>query len=145
MLVDVTLRNNPLADMISKVNGNKTSIKRYAKGIYEIGHFSLDVNFPFSLTFEEHWPELNESNYGVCDHIDQILEKYPELQDENRRFCVSITPILKKNQPKNGGWRWHKWGPYIGNYEIKHEYLYDEDIDGVLVYHIYEFNKERIL
>lgn len=34
-----------------------------------------------------------------------------------------------KNNPPEQGWRWHKWGPYHGNFEITEEYLYDTDID----------------
>lgn len=49
-----------------------------------------------------------------------------------------MTSIYKNQQPPVGGWRWHKWGSYIGTYESKHEYLYDEDIDMIYVYHIYE-------
>lgn len=42
-------------------------------------------------------------------------------------------------QYPEGGWRWHKWGPYIGVQNPQCEYLYDEkNIDVVYTYHIYE-------
>lgn len=145
MLVNIPVHNNPICAMIAKINGNTTKIKQLADGIYEIGHFSFDSCMPFRITFEEQYPALSGCSYGVCDHFEQILEVYPELQDPNRRFCISVTPILRKNQPSEGGWRWCKWGNYIGEHKPQHEYLYDEKIDGVLVYHIYEFNADRIL
>jgi len=78
-------------------------------------------------------------NYGVCDNIDQILNKYPELQNSDRKFIVSLVSMLKSEQSKSGGWRWHKWGEYIGEQNPTHEYLYDEpEIEEVFVYHIYE-------
>jgi hypothetical protein len=47
--------------------------------------------------------------------------------------------VIKANQSHEGGWRWHKWGEYIGKYEPQYEYLYDEpEIEKVYVYHIYE-------
>lgn len=33
---------------------------------------------------------------------------------------------MKEHEPPKDGWRWHKWGPYIGTQEPKAEYLYDE-------------------
>lgn len=77
-------------------------------------------------------------SYGVCDNVEQILAHY-DLSDPNRKFCIGVSPIFKKDQPERGGWRWHKWGPYLGTHEPKCEYLYDEEgIEYVLIYHIYE-------
>jgi hypothetical protein len=46
---------------------------------------------------------------------------------------------MKANQPKEDGWRWRKWGQYIGALEPTCEYIADEPhIDKVYVYHIYE-------
>ncbi len=103
--------------------------------------------FPFDVKFEEQYPEIQQC-YGVCDNIEQIFKKCPEIQDKNRRFCISINPILRENQSQEGGWRWHKWGPYIGKHDIQCEYLADEDLSDidqkyVVVFHIFEFKDEK--
>ncbi len=79
-------------------------------------------------------------NYGVCDNHEQILNHYPELQGcTDRNFVVLMTPIIKAEEPDKEGWRWHKWGVYIGDYEPQCEYIHDEpEIEKVYVYHIYE-------
>lgn len=75
---------------------------------------------------------------GVCDNEDQILNKWSHLENSNQRHFITMTPIYKEDQPESGGWRWHKWGEYIGNHPIECEYLYDEeDIEVVYVFHIY--------
>ena len=78
--------------------------------------------------------------YGVCDHYQQILDKCPLLvESKERKFVITITSVKRANEPSGGGWRWHKWGEYIGSKNPQCEYLYDEkDIEEVFVYHIYE-------
>lgn len=96
---------------------------------------------PSSAFLEEgfdQYPILNINNYGVCDSLDQIKAQYPELQDPARQFIIVLTGIWREDQPEVDGWRWCKWGPYIGDYKPKDEYLYNEDIEGVIIYHIYE-------
>lgn len=84
-----------------------------------------------------------ETRYGVSDNLVQVLSHAEEfLNSPDRYFCISMTPIIREDQSPTGGWRWHKWGEYIGTYESKHEYLYDEDIDKVFVFHIYEVPKD---
>mgnify|MGYP000984510367 FL=1 len=48
-------------------------------------------------------------------------------------------PKNPDNKGKGGGWRWHKWGEYLGNGTPTCEHLDDEDEfnDGVYVYHMY--------
>ena len=78
-------------------------------------------------------------SYGVCDNFEQVLALYP-LNEIDGNFSISFTPMYKKDQPKVGGWKWHKWGNYIGTQESQYEYLYDEkNIDLVYVYHIYKW------
>ena len=73
------------------------------------------------------------------DNYQQILDQCPMLKDSDRQFFITIKSVKKENQDPDGGWRWHKWGPYIGTHEITTEYLYDEPIvEEVFVYHIYE-------
>ncbi len=84
-------------------------------------------------------------NYGVADNASQVLDYYNGLLVEygdymnNRKFIIKMTPIFREDEPADGGWRWHKWGQYIGDFEPKCEYLYDEQgIDYVWVFHILE-------
>lgn len=106
------------------------------EGIYEVFHFG-GTSF---LESYAHYPTgLSVGPYGVADNIQQILDNVPELQDPNRKFTVAVTRVVRKDQAKTGGWRWHKWGEYIGDFKPQHEYLYDEEgIEEVLVFHIYE-------
>lgn len=84
------------------------------------------------------WPAISIP-YGVADNVEQILLHVPELHDPNRQFFVTYTTIRKKNQEEEGGWRWCKWGPYIGAKNSMAEYLYDEpDIDQVICFSVYE-------
>ena len=79
--------------------------------------------------------------YGVCDTPDAFLARFGELlKADERKFAMSFTHIDKKSQSPEGGWRWHKWGPYIGEGRPTTEYIYDEDAfdDGVYCYHIYQ-------
>jgi hypothetical protein len=91
------------------------------------------------------WEYYNESGvepkatYGVCDNYKQVLKYYPELNNTNKKFVISLYEINKENQPSEGGWRWHKWGNYIGKQKPCCEYIYDEPIiEKVYVYSIYE-------
>jgi len=109
-------------------------------GIYRVRHFGSS-KWPPGY---EQYPEVSRSlgPHGVCDSVEQILKHYPCVElDTSRRFVIAITQVSRSEQPPDGGWRWHKWGEYIGDYTPQHEYLYDETIDGVLIYHIYEWIK----
>lgn len=86
------------------------------------------------------WKDIMEgiSPYGVADNIDQIKERFKDMIDSDNPLIISVTEMKKKNQPEDGGWRWHKWGEYIGKQEPQSEYLYDEpNIDSVYVFHVY--------
>ena len=77
--------------------------------------------------------------YGVCDSLENLLDVYPELKNSDRQFVVSMTKIDQDEQDEEGGWRWHKWGDYIGTQEPTTEYIYDEPlIKRVYCFHIYE-------
>lgn len=59
-------------------------------------------------------------NFGVCDNASQALDYYDSLCKEyedymrDRKFAILLTPMFREDQDEHGGWRWHKWGPYIG-------------------------------
>jgi hypothetical protein len=61
------------------------------------------------------------SDFGVCDSPEQFAKKYPEFQGP-----LYLTPVYRNKQPRYEGWRWHKWGPYVGVFNIsKMEYLHE--------------------
>lgn len=78
--------------------------------------------------------------YGVCDNYKQVLEHHKELlNDTNKNYVIGLSTVNRKDEPKDGGWRWGKWGEYIGTQKPQHEYIYnDTHIDTVYCYHIYE-------
>jgi len=133
-----------ILSLIADVHEGPAQPERLDKGIYRIGHFGssdwLPEFEPYPvLDFEASKPWEEISSYGVCDSYEQILEKCPGIVTSSRQFLITITPIVKALQPPSGGWRWHKWGPYIGKHTPTTEYLYDEpEINMVLVYHVYE-------
>lgn len=127
---------NPISAIIALANGNSPVPKVLSDGVYEIGHFGSS-DWPPDY---EHLPNgLEINSYGVCDDWLQIEALCPTLRDPSRIFIILLTPIRHADQPARGGWRWHKWGPYIGAHDYQHEYLYDEEgIEVVYCYHIYE-------
>lgn len=75
--------------------------------------------------------------YGVCDNEDQVYRMYKWLEQQDDEYCIFLTPIFKEHQPPSGGWRWEKWGSYIGNQKSQADYLYNEpDIDLIYVYSV---------
>lgn len=121
------------------VFGGRNGPELIEKGVYESPSFNnlffLDGNYKefFSLS------ELDSSDsYGVCDDYNQILNKFPVIQNSEREFVIFVTPILKAEQ-EEWGWRWHKWGEYIGTQNPTMEYLADEpNIDKVYVFAVFE-------
>ena len=78
--------------------------------------------------------------YGVCDTPEQLLATY-DFEADPRNLVISLTQIVRADQSERGGWRWHKWGQYIGDHTPRHEYLYyevDPPIDSVYCFHVYE-------
>jgi hypothetical protein len=142
--------NDPTMAAILGVIGQGKADMMLEEGIWECGHFSLGNKIYPKLSYEQQWPDLTgytKDGYlsctGVADSLDQIKEKYKELINDTERFyCLSITEIKKSEQPDSGGWRWHKWGEYIGTKTPQCEYLYDEDdsIQSVFVFHFYLLN-----
>jgi len=143
-----------LAHILAIIGGGKpTTI--VAKGIFQIGHFSGEDILPgewneypdlhaagrdpIDAMSDENWTNC----YGVCDDVQQLLDRCPMLvEDPDREFAITLTEIRRDEQPADGGWRWHKWGPYIGAHEPQCEYLYDEEgIDRVFCYHVFEVKK----
>lgn len=96
----------------------------------EFEEFKGVCNIPMSQSCDLFRPEYNKVSYGVADSIEQIKDYYKEeIADLNRKYFIECTPVFqhKENKGKGGGWRWHKWGKYIGILDSKCEYLDDEE------------------
>lgn len=157
-VLNSVLRADPLFKLL-----NPDGLTRLATGVYD-GTFNLGTHlknlryqtgrplwkiedYPVSKLFQglsrEERREVcdRRNDFGVADSLDQILEYFkPEVEDHDSLFVIGATLVKRdlSNKGKGGGWRWHKWGPYIGTRERTTEYLDDEpEIDSVLVFHIY--------
>lgn len=91
---------------------------------------------------------LNNKKLEITPEIELELETEitlgEYLRNSDRKFAVGFNPIKQDPENPGGGWRWHKWGTYIGKHNICCEYLDDEDLsdinqDYILCFHIYEF------
>lgn len=84
--------------------------------------------------------EVTHYYIGVCDNYEQILKEYPHIEIcKDHTFFIYLTPITREEQPQEGGWRWHKWGPYIGDKNPQQEYLYDEqEIEKVYIFDVFD-------
>lgn len=119
----------------------KDTIVKIRDGVYEYWD-SNDIEIPgykSDSSFVNDEGRYTYLPYGVCDNPDQIFERDERIQqyidDPNHDFIIQMHYISKKQQPEKWGWRWHKWGRYIGEHEITCEYLYDEPIvEGVWLY-----------
>lgn len=156
-----------LIGFIDHAHGFDRTPKRIAKGVYSSG-FSfgyvlkdaglLVTEYPFQPWGEQppgdneteegrtanraYWEEWAQRphDYGVCDNWQQIVAKWPQIETDSRQFVITLSEIHKADQDPRGGWRWHKWGEYIGTHDPQHEHIYDEgpEIESVQVFHIYE-------
>lgn len=118
-------------------------------GIYRC---RFDFNFP-SFEFSEEikindnsiFPNYDKSTYGVADNLEQVKEYFSyQIADTENKYIISLTPVFqhKENRNKCDGWRWSRWGPYIGKLERQFEYLDDEDFGddfkSVLFFELYK-------
>lgn len=115
------------------------------KGVFEYYDYNTDcMLIHLDIKFDEHLYCVEKNNeyfslYGVCDNYKQILEKYNWLENDNDKYVIGLCKVIKTEQPKKGGWRWHKWGDYIGTHEITQEYIADEEnIDFVYCFNIHK-------
>ena len=132
--------------MISKANGidlsdEKNYFDHIDTGIYRHDGYAFNgegfIEECCSNTIVDKWVA-----YGVCDNYQQIKKEHKDLIEEpNKKYVVIMTTVEREKQPCEGGWRWHKWGAYIGNQNPQHEYIYDDEhIDKVYCYSIYEID-----
>lgn len=85
--------------------------------------------------------------YGVCDSVDQFDTDFGEtLRSDPRKLVVFFTEVRRDEQPARSGWRWTKWGMYVGRRKPTQQYLHDEpDIESVFVWRIFDtaFTQKR--
>lgn len=159
MLVDINFQqslidkcNERLKEAYSPEEYKEYSIKgmdsichKIRTGVYYTGlNFDHDIKLFSNDKVIGKWDSFSsevdyKDNYGVCDNYEQILSTYGGLYDPERKFVVSLTEIRKDEQPEQCGWRWEKWGEYIGSQNSQADYLFDEpEIECVFAYRIYE-------
>lgn len=145
MLIDPKFTSgDPLEKKIHEIiSGSRGSdIRRIAPGLYQIGHWNFDSYLPGEWEKYASFDEFGDFGaYGVCDNPSQFMQALGEKLATHpaRSFVVSLVQLKKADESPEGGWRWHKWGPYIGEQEPQCEYLYDEPkIEEVWTYHVYE-------
>lgn len=115
----------------------------------------------------KHWP-ASSLGYGVSDnatqvfnHLQQALETYLTKDNSypffirgkrlykfltanpNAIYMLGFHPVFNHHDGTLGGWRWHKWGPYLGKHTPQCQYLDEEqNIDYVLIWHLYPLKKK---
>ena len=144
-----TVEPDEIFRMIAGINGVNLSkpsnyFEHYETGVYR--HDGYAFNFDNFIKERCSNKILNEfafdTPYGVCDNYKQILEEYKDfLSNKDKNYVIGLTTVKRESQSPSGGWRWHKWGPYIGTQNPQHEYLYNEEnIDVVYTFSIYEID-----
>jgi hypothetical protein len=138
---------DPILKMIADMNGQDADIKCIQTGFYTSPlNFSsiVENNIGRTLPLDQKYPSFKDpylGEFGICDTPQQFIDKYfKRLFYDNRILVVGFAHISKdtSNKGKGGGWRWHKWGEYVGEGNPQCEYLDDEEdfADGVYVYTI---------
>lgn len=142
--------------IIAKENNFEYTPQSDPKFLQETGIYQscFPFNFPEeefvelqNLSWDDRYkifPNYEKVTYGVADNIDQIKEYYKqEVSDTTKKYTISLTAVFqdRSNIGKGGGWRWHKWGKYIGELNPQYEYLDDEDFgedfNYVIVFQLY--------
>lgn len=156
MLRDVTISvRDPLMATITAViaggNSGGTQPQRLQEGVYEMAHWSLEHWVREDLGAYTEYPKTSDwsgidwddwiwrARYIVCDSPEQAVAFWSDhAEDPDTEWVIAVTPILKSECDPVGGWRWHKWGDYIGEQNPQCEYLFDEpEIEKVYTAHIY--------
>lgn len=136
MLVDLKLNSKDLSAW---------GIYIVEQGVYE-GSFNFNLLIDLSPIYkrdrDSEYSDHSRSYYGVADNLDQIKSLYADLiHSEESNVVISLAKIEKVEEPEEGGWRWHKWGEYIGTQSPQCEYLYDEpEIESIYVFHVHKVN-----
>lgn len=142
-------------DPITFIIEQRPGIWECSSGNFHIDLIDIDIEvdpYPYITTYgnylsrQQYMELLNLdtrpdiiSEYGICDDIDQLVSyARPCIDNTEYTYVIAMMPVLKCAQPEFGGWRWEKWGTYIGCQNPQADYLIDEpEIDTVYCFHIY--------
>lgn len=118
-----------------------------SRGIWFINshNFHIDLEDMSTHILVESYPNLGSTEpYFVTDNLDTIQKYYDEqINDPEHEYVISVTEVKKQDQPEDDGWRYHKWGQFIGDVEPDSEYIYDSNVhDVAYCVHIYEVKKK---
>lgn len=79
--------------------------------------------------------------YGVADNVEQVVDFYNKNEEGifSGNHVIMYFDVYRHKDSPCSGWRWKKWGPYIGTKNSRAEYLNDEpEIDHVICFSIYK-------
>lgn len=107
----------------------------------EVGIFILrTLNFQLAIEYKDR--SKHDAPYGVCDSLEQLRETeiYAALVADPCPMALTLTPVNKCEEDP-GGWRWSKWGEYVGLQAPRCEYLFDEP----LIETVYVFEAVKLI
>ncbi len=147
--IDETFKDTPEVGKEDIFDCYKSDSHKKLQGFYENLNFHIVLDeyienegYEYIDDYNCYFEDTEFGIYGVADNLLQVLKQCPGLATSERYYVVGYCWMRKNEQDKNGGWRWHKWGKYIGNQKPTCEYLYDEPkIKEVVCYHIYELKR----
>lgn len=143
MLVDVEFRRPDMVlAMVAGLNGGPATPEHVGTGMYLACHWNVGdmVRNTRNRWQEDEWTELPVPESGVCDSPQQLTNKY-DFNSFPEPVFISFVRIRRAEQPREDGWRWHKWGEYIGDKEPQCEYLSDEpEIEEVYTFTVHELH-----
>ena len=144
----------PMALSMGLASG-ELDLKQVEPGVYEaFSHnfgFIVDELEVSGIKFDA-WFDSADSPHQwgasnvTCDNVDQAKKHWQShVDDPQKEFVLVLSPVhcSPENAGQGRGFRWSKWGPYIGTQEIKHEFLDDEvGIDKVFLASIIQVTRE---
>lgn len=135
MLVDPKfIRPDLVVSLVASMHGGPAEPRRISQGVYIAGHWNVRDMVPTAVDWLD-GGTLEFDISGVCDTPVQVVERL-KLDEIPQPVFVSCVHIRRADQPLQGGWRWHKWGKYIGDHDPQFEYLHDEP----LIEQVYTFS-----
>ena len=141
MLRDVRLQQTLPSVMMDMMG---IAPRRLSEGVYDGCGFNFHICLPHGEY--EQWSHPDDvPAYGVADSVEQFMSLYGEkLRASPHAYAVGFTTVKKSEQGAEGGWRWHKWGPYVGTKEPTAEYLHDEpEIEEVVTFSVVRRKEAR--
>jgi len=144
MLIELTPNQTKIEELVVRAEKLDLSFIPFTEQSYGCGFYKTSQRMLSAQTND--MLDIENCIYGVADNIKQIKEYHAGiLNDPNKNYVVLLKDIMQKrsNAGKCDGWRWDKWGKYIGEFNPQCEYLDDEEFLFLMVicYSIYEVKK----